>query len=185
MRTQKLNMQNCLKLIVLVGVMLASISAHAEGADKYSVGALRGVRTIWFHFTEGGDTGCMYQHDLREKAQPMLSELNRLGLEIQDKIPMEFETPPDLTVLVAVEATNGKGTSTEADCAIFVKLEAVHSMLGKLRYQPSTMALRVVVYKTLRYGVAPRDAVGRRLTDTALHAIAEFSNAYFLANPRE
>ena len=177
-----MTMQSVFRSLVFALGLFVTISARAELTDEYYLGALGGARVIWFHFTESDDAKCRYKHDLREQAAPLLSELSQLGLEVRDEIPSVTEVIPDLAVLVSVGATGSQGNMPESGCLIFVKLEAIHSMLGTLRYQSSPIPLRVIAYKTLRLGFAPQEDVGRRLHDTALHAIAVFANAYFLAN---
>lgn len=179
-----MNMWIAIRSLMFSLLLLLTNTTYAQATDEYSLSALRGIRTVWFNFTESSDAKCYYPHDLREKALPLLSELNQLGLEVKDEIPSVISAPPDLAVLVSVQATASNDVGQESVCAIFIRLEAFHSMIGTLRYQTSPIVLRVPAYRTLRYGVAPRDKVGTRLQEAALHAIAVFANAYLLANPR-
>jgi hypothetical protein len=179
-----MNIYIAIRVLMFSILLLLTNTTFAQATDEYSLSALRGIQTIWFKFTERGDKKCSYQHELREKALPLLSELKQLGLEVRDEIPTVGNVPPDLAVLVSVEATASNDVGQESVCAIFIKLEAIHSMTGTLRYQTSPIVLRVPAYRTLQYGIAPREKVGIRLQEAALHAIAVFANAYLLANPR-
>jgi hypothetical protein len=180
-----MTMLNDIRLMVLASTLMVTLSANTEPTEDYSLGALRGARTVWFNFAESGDLKCDYRHDLKERALPMLAELKQFGLEVKDEIPAVINVLPDLTVLVSVEATSSKGTLPNNDCAIFIKLEAFHSMLGTLRYQAFPTSLRVLAYRTVHYGIAARENVESRLHETALHAVALFAKEYILANNRK
>lgn len=172
---------------VLVALSLASAPSFADTKnvaeeDGYANRMLAGVRSAWFNFTETTDTNCSFPLGLAEEAKPLLSEIDKLGLTVRSKREVDAGAIPDLVVLVSIQASASESLIDSKQCSALIKIEAFHSMVGKLRYRATPMPLRVLAYRTIWYGTFEKQSIRERLHATALHAIARFAAAYIEAN---
>jgi len=153
---------------------------HVQAQDQYTTDMLRGARSAYFIFSEFDEKSCTYRRGLEEAASPLLSEIEALGLRRIGRVTAsEF---PDLSVLILVEAKEIVLSPELSVCAVFVKLEALHSVAGTLRYSDTQQVFRVLAYRTFHFGAAPRASLREGIEQATLRSIALFAAAYRSAN---
>lgn len=157
-------------------------AAESQQVDEYAAKMLKGVRSVWFNFTEVPSPRCPFAPGLEHAMQELVSEFRNLGIDIQSTRQIEQGAAPDLAILVLIEASANDEDLLKKQCAFLVKLEAFHLVEGRPHYGASPLVMRVLAYRTIWYGTAGTEAVRIRLHQTAAQAIARFALNYAAAN---
>jgi hypothetical protein len=168
--------------ILLMGSSI-SFAAGPGGPNEYELQMLRGARTAYFDFSQFNNGECVIDQDISREGKRLLQNIGRLGLMSIELEDIEAgRILPDLTVLVVSEASVVNSSIAASACSIYVKLEAIHSMVGRTRYGPDSIVLRILAYRTVKFGTAPQEKTYGELSRIVVESLSGFADAYHNAN---
>lgn len=130
---------------------------------------LGGARTAQYQFNEQPGPGCGFKTGLRQQFQNMINAITDLGLK---EIPVEeINAIPDLTILVLAETREVEMSPDNPVCAMFIKVEALHTTFGRLRFNGENTILHSIAYRANWFGAAPKLHISDAVPETMRKAL--------------
>lgn len=146
-------------------------------ADEYFGESIKLARSVNYSIKQFDEPECKVKKNIALESEPILKEIEANGLI--RIITTDSKNIPDLAVLLSAETTAVKleGTDITA-CAMSIRLDAFHLMVGQLGYWASPDIVRAVVYRKASYGAVMPYQIDEALTSSALQLLSRFGFDY-------
>lgn len=150
-------------------------------ADEYFGEAIKMARSVQYSIKQYDEPGCRVDKNISQEAEPIINEIEKMGLK--QTTPISPDNIPDLSVLLSAETTAFKLAESEITvCAMVIRIQAIHSMVGQLRYWESPEIIRAVTYQKTSYAAVMPSKINDALSSMALKMLSRFGFDYYSIN---
>jgi hypothetical protein len=147
-------MNKNLKYFVSFVLSISPVIAFSQ--DSYSSNILKKARTASLIYTKEDSSECKLNEELKSSFDNISKLINESGTLKVLSIEETKSTPPDIGIVVSIDATKANENFSPGICNFTVRISVVHSTIGLLRYDSEPKLIRIIAFQKFIYGSVPQ-----------------------------